>query len=920
MTFQHRLAQGLVVIAATCSGAASLTLEVVWSKALVVPLGNSSDSTATVLAGFMLGIAAGAAVGARLSRRIARVLWIYAALELLLASFALFVPQLFTAVSRLAWPGSLSNSNGALFGVRWLLSLLLITLPCLVMGATLPLLMAAPRSSNKPGRYVSLLYGINTLGATLAAIVTGFVGIANWGITGCSRRAALLSSTAACLALGASYWLRSSPSSHLEVGHKASHRDLTPERSVAAGAPRLAIVVAFVSGFGLLAAEVFWARILTFVFGHDTYAFATLLGVVLLGLSLGGLLNTLLAKRDPRRVIGISMAGMSLALLCSFYLAASLVIRSGRDPFSLGDHFVGENALSVEMLREFFYTPVLLFLPCVLSGISYPATIALYAGPRGSASNAIGVVGLVNGLGASLGACGAAFGLISWIGIQGAISLVAVILASLSLVLLTGSTRSRTLSAMAWAPLLVTMVTIWRVPHDLPKRMLISVVGQRHQQLLYYEEARTATVSVIRSSIQGERQLLVNAVNEVTTRLVHDQSFKLLGHLGPLLHPAPKRGVMICLGAGLAAGSALAHPIERLDVVDLLWAVRNGARYFAEENNHVLDDPRLVMHVNDGRQYLLSTPLRFDVAIVDSTHPKSVDSWILYTREFFQLLRDRLNEGGIAVEWLPLHGLSEREFSTVVATFASVFPQMTLWATVGFETYGQVGYAKLVGRRGSGPLLIDVEQMQFRLSRSAVSLDLERYGMNRLPEILDQFIAGPQQISNWTKGAPILSDDRPFLAYTTHQSRGRAMTPELLLGLREFPGPYLIHRSSIDAELDREIELAFDAQGLVISGQLEPARALYPKGEKIRRYVEQTQTTLPYYQRLAELYPNDPEHLFEAGTQLASLGHAAAAEPIFQRSVNLSRDSSRLGLNTGLLWLDTGEPRRAAQQFAALLV
>ncbi len=897
----------LVVAAAACSGAASLTLEVVWSRALVVPLGNSSDSTTAVLAGFMLGIAVGARLGARIAGRSQCTLAIYASLELLLALFALVVPRLISSLALLNWAPWISNT--ALAALRWIVALLLIAVPCLVMGATLPLLLSARGRATEPGAIVGFLYGVNTLGATLAAAVTGFVGIPAWGISGCSRRAALLSSLAACLALGANRALCGARKAY--ATSRASPAAEPSDSSSAAPA----LLVAFVSGFVLLVAEVLWARVLTFVFGHDTYAFATLLGVVLLGLALGGLCYTGLARRDPRRIAAAALVAMALSLLASYYAATSLVIRHGRDPFGLADRFIGAGALSIEMLRELAFTPVLVLLPCVLSGINYPAAIAMFAGSRGSASRATGVIGLVNGLGASLGAGMAALGLVSWVGIQGAISAMAIILGLASWIVLRRSCESR--RALA-AVLLVVAVTSL-LPSHLSKRMLGSAVGQRHQQILYYEEARTATVSVIRNSIQGERQLLINAVNEVTTRLVHDQSFKLLGQLGPLLHPAPKRAVMVCLGAGLAAGSALTHPLERLDVVDLIVSVKNGARFFDEENNHVLADPRLILHVNDGRQFLLATRSAYDVAIVDSTHPKSVDSWILYTREFFQLLHDRLNEGGIVVEWLPLHGLSEREFASVVATFASVFPKMTLWASVGFETYGQVGYAKLVGRKGNEPLLIDVERMRARLATPNVTHDLERYAMSRLPEILDQFVAGPERISAWTKGVPLLTDDRPVIAYTTELTRGRAMTPDLLLGMRELPDPYLINRTALGEALNRDIERAFDAQGFVIAGQLERALTFYPTSEKIRRYVEQTKTTLPYYSRLAELYPSDAERLFEAGTQLASLGNPNEAESIFRKGLSLVSDSPRLSLNEGLIWLALDQPRQASRRFAELL-
>lgn len=939
-----RLASTLVALAALCSGAASLALEVVWSKALVVPLGNSSDATAIVLGGFMLGIAGGAKLGAKLARGANRSLCLYAALELLLAVFALFVPWLLVWLTSWTLPQPLIAIPGMAFGLRLAVSLCLIAVPCLVMGATLPLLLTMPNLTLSRGRSIAILYGVNTLGATVSSALTGFYGIATWGISGCSRGAALCSVLAALLAVSVRLLTRTSGDDERFEQADIQSRVVEPARDVrtdissrsvgpstddspyrATGERverrdrRLALSSTFVSGFALLSAEVFWARILTFVFGHDTYAFATLLSVVLLGLAVGGLVYSLLEKYPPRQVAGWSLASMAGSLLVSFYVAGGMLVRLGRDPFGIGDNFIGNSALSAEMLREFAYTPILALLPCLCSGVAYPAAVALYAGRCGTASNATGAVGLANGVGATLGASLTALVLVGWFGIQGVLSSMALLTASLATALLLRGELGRARRILPALPLGLTIASVLLAPKDLPRRMLLASVGPRHQTLLFYEEARTATVSVIRNSIHGERQLLVNAVNEVTTRLVHDQSFKLLGQLGPLLHPNPRHAVMICLGAGLAAGSALTHPLERLDVVDLLEAVRRGARHFPEENNHVLDDPRLKLHVDDGRQFLLTTSERYDLAIVDSTHPKSVDSWILYTREFFQLLRSRLSPDGIAVQWLPLHGLSEREFIAVVATFAAEFPQMTLWASVGYETYGQVGYAKLVGQNSKAPMRVDIARMRHRLARPSVQRDLARYGMGELPEILDQFIAGPERLRNWISASPILTDDRPFLAYLTPLAAGRPMTPDRLLAVRESVLPYLTDATADAATFREETHRYFEAQGLVVAGQLEGASRYHRRGEKIRHYVEQTKTTLPYYEAIAKRYPDDAERLFEAGTQLAGMGYGHEGETALLAGLRLRPDSLRLGLNAALVTLSRGAPQRAAEMLSALL-
>jgi spermidine synthase len=875
-----------VWIAAALSGAAALAYEICWSRALVVPLGNSMDAAAIVLAGFMLGIGVGARLGGGWAERVVSPLKAYALVELLLGAYALAAP----------WLLSVLSSVGPV-PLRYLAALSLITLPGLAMGTSLPLLVRALTSARQPlAHHISILYGANTLGASIGACVIGFWGIALVGVWRSSIAAALASVAAAAIAMSVSRRF---------IVVKAERQGETPSREHR----QIALVGAFVSGMAMLACEMLWARLLTFVFGHDTYAFATLLAIVLLGLAIGGFLHRLLAGVDQARLLGVLLACFGLTVLGSFWVSATLVIEAGRDPFGLQGSGSFATSVWLEFYRELTFTPVLVLLPAVVSGAIYPTACSLYAGGAEDSGRSVGVVGLVNGVGSALGALLAAFGLITAAGMQIAFVLIALLCGAVASFILIGRRAEFLPFAAVW-------MLAMALPHNLPRRMLLQPHGARHWTLLFYEEARTGTVSVIESSVNGERQLLMNGINEVTTRLVHDQSFKVLGHLAPLLHPNPRKGLMICLGAGLSAGSAVTHPLEWLDVVDLSSTVARGARYFALQNNGVLDDPKFRFHIGDGRQFLLNTAERYDVAIIDSTHPKAVDSWILYTKEFYQLLRDRLATGGIAVQWLPLHGLSEREFKIVVRTFLEAFPDMTLWANVGIETYGQVAYAKLVGRKDA-PNTIDVARLQQRLAEPRVHADLSRYGISSVVELLDLFLSDAAGVVEWTDGLPLQTDDHPLVPYTTRYAQGRRMQPPLLLGVRKPITPLL---ANVPAGSLDDLDAAYEAQGMVLAGKLDRAAEIFPNGRKIRLYREQRSTTQPFYASLSELYADDPDKLFEFGTQLGSLGFPAAALPVFLRALSLRPDDFKLRLNLALLRLGAGDVDAALASLAQLRV
>jgi spermidine synthase len=898
-----RLLATLLICAAGFSGAACLAYELLWSRVLVVVLGNATDATAVVLTGFMLGMAAGAFFGGRVRATGTKALRLYALLEATLLLYALVAPQLLSTLSAIKAHGTLPSG----VVVRFVVAEVLVVIPCLLMGAALPLLISAlVRPNDALGRVIGVIYGANTLGAAFGAVATGFFGIAWVGVIGTSRWAALASGMAGLLAFLASQkW----PNQH-DVRQEPAPTELPNSSHVS-----MAFLLTTTSGFVLMAAEVIWARILTFVFGHDGYAFAVLLAVVLVGLGIGGVIHRLLVRVCPLKLGALLLGLQGFTLLASFLACGWLIVHAGRDPFMLDSsaRFVG--SLWAELGRELLFTPILTLLPAVIAGVAFPCACTLARG-SGRPARCVGLVTLVNGFGSAVGALAFSLGGISLLGVSGSFLMLALLCAFGAAIMsyraALGWGRWRRVAVAMCAPLLLVVGAPF-FPTDLPKRMLLQVVGPRHQKLLFYDEARIATISVISNGINQERQLLVNAVNEVTTRLVHDQSFKLLGQLGPLLHPKPERAIMICLGAGLSAGSALTHPLTTLDVVDLSAKVSSGARLFAEENNHVLDDPRLRLHIGDGRQFLLNTADHYDVAIVDSTHPKSVDSWILYTREFYQLLRERLARDAIVVQWLPLHGLSEREFKIVVATFRSVFPKMTLWANAGYETYGQVAYAKLVSRR-EGPLRIEVKRLEERLKLPAVREDLERYGMATVPEVLDAFIADWSVLEEWTRGLPIQTDDHPMLPYLTSYSRGRRMTPELLLPIHSSIHPLLITANTSPQVLER-VEHNSHAQSLVLAGQLDQAIRLYPESTKLPLYAEQVDTSLSYYQTLAGLYRDDSERTFEAATQLGMLGYREEATTLFEELLMRHPDDLRARINFGWLMIARGQPSRAAQQF-----
>ncbi|HET9767804.1 MAG TPA: fused MFS/spermidine synthase, partial [Thermoanaerobaculia bacterium] len=184
------------------SGAASLMDQVVWLRFLSLVFGNTTWAAATLLAVFMGGLGAGALLGGRLTRRLRRPLFAYALCEMAVALLAIASPRLLALIDDAyvvvyrAW----GNQPWLFAGGRALLAAAFLLPPTLLMGATLPLVLAgAAPAEGRAGRATGLLYGFNTLGAVAGTAIAGFAAIPAIGLratlllaAGCNLLAALL--------------------------------------------------------------------------------------------------------------------------------------------------------------------------------------------------------------------------------------------------------------------------------------------------------------------------------------------------------------------------------------------------------------------------------------------------------------------------------------------------------------------------------------------------------------------------------------------------------------------------------------------------------------------------------------------------------------------------------------------------------
>ena len=865
----------------------------------------------------MAGMGLGALWGGRLSDR-RDPLRLYGLFEVALGLVAMGLPFLLDAAADASLPLLRAAGPGPLGGaLRFAVAAAVVVVPSALLGATVPVLVRFAQSSGARGGIgasAGVIYALNTLGAALGCGLTGYVLLGTFGIRKTGTIAATIDIVVGLIALGLAR-------RHRRAGRVGRASEPAPGlRGAGPTLPRpVVLALAAGSGFCVLGLETLWTRLLRIVMGHDVHAFASMLLAVLAGLAVGSAVYRALPARlrSSAALVPLLFTLLGASAIASIALVGRAYLARGLDVLGVSTALSMSRSHEVALLLQVAFAAACVIAPAVTAGAIFPALCAAApARTRGAtvgAGRRVGAVLFANTAGSIAGAVLVPLGLVPLVGIARAIVLVgtaAVGAGCLALGALPSSTPARrfALAAAVAALALATLAT----PLDLPVRMLARKIGPRHLELVSYEEGATGTVAVVRNELNDERQLFVNGVNEVTTRLVHDQSFKLLGHLGLLLHPDPKRILVVCLGAGISAGAASVHDVRALDIVDIERSVISGARHFADLNNGVLRDPRVRLIVDDGRNHLRTTARSYDAIVVDSTHPRAVDSWILYTTEFYRTARRRLTSQGHLVQWLPLHGLSVDEFRIVVRTFLQEFPAGSLWVNAGFERYGTAAYAILLGPKGAGG--VDRDVLARRLALPRVARDLAPWGLSTLAEVVECFVAGPEALRRWTRGLPTNTDDLPHTQFITRYSRAAPMSGELLLEVKE-PSSSALRPPPAPA-LAADLARRDAAQQFILAGRLQRAAQICgPTCAKPPLYRQVVAQGPSYFLALRGRYDDDPERLLEIAAGQSELGETRAAAGTLERAVRAEPRDAHLWLNLGLARRRAGQDRRAVAAF-----
>ena len=901
------------------SGAAGLVYQTLWLRMFALVLGNSLHSASVVFASYMCGMALGAWLFGRFIRARKDPLAIYAALEAGIALTALAAGNSIPRLVSLApffyrhfsqYPFLLDLSRASL-------SFLVLLPPTALIGGTLPVLAHfLTRRLEVTGRRIGALYGWNTVGAVAGCVIASFWLLRLEGLNAalyCAAALNLFVALAAGLIRVFAGGLSGVPD------RETADRAAAGPSERAAVRRKLLLAAAGITGAAGLACEVAWARFLSYILLNDIYAYYLMLSTLLLGIGAGSLLYSRWLDRLGNKLRLLALLEIFLGFcICLCYLFCSwLYLWPGQPMFKISlqnlfSHFFTAPFL-IQISIRFVYTLAAVFPPALIIGAVFPLICRLYITDESSIGAHAGAVYALNTAGAVLGALGAGFFLVPRIGVQSTLFATAAANLALGAVLLRFEPRLRGgrpwLKPALYPALAVLFALIAVLPDNQVRRFAMK--DKKHTRLVYYREGLSGTVSVVEDKINRIRTFYINAVAEIHNSFTGMQTFKMLGHLPLLLHAGEPRSVlMVTFGGGIASGAAACHSLERLDVVELEPSVIEASDCFREENRSVVQDPRVQIHLDDGRHFLAMAGGRYDAIISDATNPASPDSWLLYTAEFYALCRDRLARGGIMAQWLPFHTGSPRTYSTVVKTFQSVFPHTSIWLVKD--------YTILIGT--AGPLRISYPGLAARLAEKRLRSDLEPYCLDDPLELLDCFLMGEQGARNLTAVAEISTDNLPLYQLETTQPADQGSILELLERNRERVFPLL---EGIEAEkavaLKDTLEQYFLSAGYLLRRDYPAAGEAAPFSCKYSKYLEEDRELVPYTRSLIQYDPDNYSLLLRSSVILAGHREFSEARALMQRLIELDPADPSNYVNSGNLDFELGDYGKSVENYRKAL-
>jgi len=745
------------------SGCAALIYEVVWMQLLSLIVGSSAISMGVILGTFMGGMCLGSLFLSKYVSRSQHPLKVYAYLELGIGAFGILIPLILPHV------GGLYTAIGGtgMFGimVRAIFCAIVILPPTLMMGATLPAISRYVETSPSGISWLGFFYGGNIFGAVAGSLLAGYYLLRNFDMT-----TACLVGVAINAVVGGVALMLSKRSEH-----KAPADDAATVSPTAAPGAKLVYATIALSGMSALGSEVVWTRLLGLSLGQTTYTFSLILAVFLFGLGIGSSAGSYVARngQSARTALGWCQFLLVIALGWAAWSVDQAMPYWPINPLLNTSFSV---VFQVDLVKSLW-----MVLPgAILWGASFPLALAAISQKGQDPGRLVGTVYAANTVGAIVGALVASLWLIAAIGTmngQRVLIAIAAVSALLMLALQVKEDGGVAFTAKgAGFGVAIVAVALWVGSTVIPVPALLVGYGRfsaprynDHGEWVFVGEGMNSSMAV--SKLYNGVLNYHNAGKVQASSEPQDMRLqRMLGHLTTLIPKNPRRVLVIACGAGVTAGAVSIDPmVEHQTIVEIEPLVPSVvSKYFGNENFHVVDNPKVHVEIDDARHFVLTTKEKFDAITSDPFDPWVKGAATLYTKEFFQLAKDRLNPGGVVTVFVQLYESNLAAVKSEVSTFLSVFPNGMVFA----NEYQGGGYdVVVVGLKDDGP--INIDDIEARLARpeyAPVRASLAEIGFFSATDVFATFAAQGPALAPWMADAQINYDKNLRLQYLAGMS------------------------------------------------------------------------------------------------------------------------------------------------------
>ncbi len=743
----------LLLILFAGSGTAALIYEIVWYQMLTLAIGSTAVSLGILLATFMGGLCIGSyALPRFLPRTRMHPIMVYAVIEAGIALFGLLQLVLIPLVDVLYVAGAHSGAPGMV--LRAICAAICLLPPTILMGASLPAIVRWAKGDSRNASWWGLLYGANTLGAVCGSLVAGFYLMRVYDIYVATAVAAALNLGVAALsfllARGESVSQVSEPS---ENAGEDTKRDWPVLIAIAC------------SGASAMGAQIVWTRLMGLMYGATVYAFSIILGVFLIGLAIGTALGSLIVARvQPRHALGWCLIFASAGICWTAWAISYSLPFWPVDPLlSSGPRFT----FQIDLVRSFWA----MLPPLIAWGAAFPLAFGAARAGR-DPGRTVGGVYAANTLGAIAGALLVSLVLVPMLGAVGsqrlllAVTVLGGLVMLLPVVLKEDKWGRSIVLTLAVCALAYGGLKIAPVPGELIAygRRMASEIG--YSTILYTGEGRNSSIAISRWNANGARQFHVSGKVEASSLGMDMRLQRMLGHIPALMHKDPKSVLIVGFGAGVTSGSFTRYDsVKRIVVVELEPLIPpTTTQWFGDENYRVAQDKRTQIIYDDGRHFMRTAEEKFDIITSDPIHPFVKGSAALYSRDYFEMVKARLNPGGIVTQWVPLYESDEASVKSQIATFFEVFPGGMVFA----NNNGGQGYDVVLVGQKEADQKIDLDAINAKLASPAFAPVVESLQSGAIPSGLTLFTSyagNDRDLADWLKDAQINHDYDMRLQY-----------------------------------------------------------------------------------------------------------------------------------------------------------